>query len=173
LEPFLKKKSLGKRKGFQGSFPLLFYITFVLGVENMTTAYDVPAEAIIKKLAEKLKKEYKITPPEWAKWVKTGVHKERQPEDPDWWYIRMAAVLRKVYMRGPIGTERLRSLFGGKRDRKVKPYKARKGSGSIIRKSLQQLEEAGLVSTLKGKGRIVTPKGQSFVDNTAHEIAKE
>jgi len=37
------------------SFPLLFYIAFVLGVENMTTAYDVPAEAIIKKLAEKLK----------------------------------------------------------------------------------------------------------------------
>ncbi len=169
----MKPLSFLKRKGFQGSFPLLFYITFVLGVENMTTAYDVPAEAIIKKLAEKLKKEYKITPPEWAKWVKTGVHKERQPEDPDWWYIRMAAVLRKVYMRGPIGTERLRSLFGGKRDRKVKPYKARKGSGSIIRKSLQQLEEAGLVSTLKGKGRIVTPKGQSFVDNTAHEIAKE
>jgi len=154
------------------SFPLLFYITFVLGVENMTTAYDVPAEAIIKKLADKLKNEYKLTPPEWAKWVKTGVHRERQPDDPDWWYVRTAAVLRKVYMRGPIGIEHLRSLFGGKRDRRVKPHRARKGSGSIIRKALQQLEEAGLVETIKGKGRVVTSKGRSFVDNTAHELIK-
>ncbi len=138
----------------------------------MTTAYDVPAEAIIKKLSGKLKSEYKITPPEWAKWVKTGVHKERQPDNPDWWYMRAAAVLRKVYMRGPIGTERLRSLFGGKRDRGVKPYKCRKGSGSIVRKAFQQLEEAGLVTTVKGEGRVVTPKGRSFVDNMAHELVK-
>ncbi|MEA2054057.1 MAG: 30S ribosomal protein S19e [Candidatus Thermoplasmatota archaeon] len=138
----------------------------------MTTAYDVPAEAIIKKLSEKLKNEFKIMPPEWAKWVKTGVHRERQPDNPEWWHVRVAAILRKVYMHGPIGTEHLRGLFGGKRDRKAKPYKSRKGSGSIIRKALQQLEEAGLVKTIKGKGRVVTPKGQSFVDNTAHELVK-
>jgi len=80
----------------------------------MTTAYDVPAEPLIKKLAEKLRDEFKIAPPEWSKWVKTGVHKERQPDNPDWWHIRVAAILRKVYMRGPIGTERLRAMFGGK-----------------------------------------------------------
>lgn len=138
----------------------------------MTTAYDVPAEALIRKMAEKLKKEYKITPPEWAAWVKTGVHKERQPDDPDWWYVRVAAVLRKVYMRGPIGTERLRGYFGGKRDRKVAPHKSRKGSGAIIRTSLHQLEEAGLLTAIKGRGRVVTSAGQSFVDNTAHELVK-
>lgn len=139
----------------------------------MTTAYDVPAEPLIKKLAEKLRDEFKITPPEWSKWVKTGVHKERQPDNPDWWHIRVAAILRKVYMRGPIGTERLRAMFGGKRDRRVKPYKSRKGSGSIVRKALQQLEEIELVETKEGKGRVVTPKGQSFVDNVAYEIQKQ
>jgi len=150
----------------------LFYITCVLADENMTTAYDIPAEALIRKMAEKLKSEYNITPPEWAAWVKTGVHKERQPEDPNWWYVRVAALLRKVYMRGPIGTEKLRSYFGGKRDMKVAPSKSRKGSGAIVRTSLHQLEEAGLLEAIKGKGRVVTSQGQSFVDNMAHELVK-
>jgi len=140
----------------------------------MTTAYDVPAEPLIKKLAGKLKNEFKMQPPEWSKWVKTGAHRERPPEDPDWWFIRVAAVLRKVYMRGPIGVSRLRGMFGGKRDRRNKPYRHVKGSGSIIRKALQQLEEAGLVEKdEKGKGRRISPKGQSLVDNTAKEVADE
>jgi len=139
----------------------------------MTTAYDVPAEPLIKRLAEKLKNEYKIKPPEWAKWVKTGAHKERPPENPDWWYIRVASILRKIYLRGPIGVSRLRNLYGGRRDRRVKPYRHVKGSGSIIRKALQQLEELELVEKVEGKGRRIAPKGQSLVDNTAHEVAKE
>jgi small subunit ribosomal protein S19e len=136
----------------------------------MTTAYDIQAEQLIKKLANKLKEEFKISPPEWSKWVKTGVHKERHPDNPDWWHIRTAAILRKVYMRGPIGVERLRALFGGKRNRLIKPYKSRKGSGSIIRRALHQLEEIELIKRVEGKGRVVTPKGQSIVDNTAYEL---
>lgn len=139
----------------------------------MTTVYDVPAEPLIKKLAEKLKNEFNIQPPEWAMWVKTGVHKERPPENPDWWYIRVASVLRRVYMRGPIGVSRLRKFYGGKRDRGSKPYRRVKGSGSIARKALQQLEEIGLVEKKEGKGRVITPKGQSLLDNIAHEVAKE
>lgn len=137
----------------------------------MTTAYDVPADELIASLSQKLQSDYDIQPPEWASWVKTGVHRERQPDDPDWWYTRIAAVLRKVYMRGPIGTERLRSFYGGKRDRTTKPHKSRKGSGSIIRTCLQQLEGAGLVSTVKGEGRVITPEGRSFVDNVANDVA--
>lgn len=137
----------------------------------MTTAYDVPADKLIASLSQKLQSDYDIEPPEWAAWVKTGVHRERQPDDPDWWYTRIAAILRKVYMRGPIGTERLRSFYGGKRDRQVKPYQSRKGSGSIVRTCLQQLETAGLVTTVEGEGRIVTPDGQSLVDAVADEIA--
>ena len=48
-----------------------------------------------------------------------------------------------------------------------------KGSGAIIRKALQQLEAAGLVETVKGKGRVVTNKGRSLLDKLATEIKKE
>jgi small subunit ribosomal protein S19e len=139
----------------------------------MVTVYDVPADELIERLAEKLSEKESIVPPKWANWAKTGVHKERPPDDPNWWMIRTAAILRKVYLYGPIGTERMRGMFGGKKDRKSKPYKARKGSGSIARKALQQLEEAGLVSTIKGKGKVITPEGRSLLDNLSYEIMKE
>ncbi len=138
----------------------------------MATVYDVPADILINKVAEKLKEFEEIKPPEWAKFVKTGVHKERAPEQDDWWYIRVAAILRKVYINQPVGLERLRTAYGGRKRRGVEPPKFRKGSGSIIRKALQQLENAGLLKKTD-EGRVVTPKGRTLLDKTASEIKKE
>ncbi len=139
----------------------------------MTTAYDVPPEALIRKMSEKLKQEDAIKSPDWAPFVKTGIHKEKAPEDPEWWFTRVAAVLRKVYIKGPIGSERMSAEFGGKRDKGSKRYKAARGSGSIARNSLLQLEAAGLIEKNKNLGRIVTARGRSLVDNVAHEVKKE
>ncbi|HEX2021720.1 MAG TPA: 30S ribosomal protein S19e [Candidatus Thermoplasmatota archaeon] len=136
----------------------------------MTTVYDVPAEPLIRKAAEKLKGEKAVQPPAWAPFVTTGIHAEKPPVESDWWHVRAAAVLRKVYVMGPIGTERLRAEFGGSRDRGAKPNRAKKGSGSVVRESLQQLEKAGLVQAVKGEGRVVSAKGRSLLDNTAHEV---
>lgn len=138
----------------------------------MTTVFDVPAMEMIEKLAGILKENEKVVPPEWAKNVKTGVHKELPPTNEDWWYIRCAAVLRKIYIDGPIGTERLRSVYGGKKDKGVQPSTKAKGSGSIARKAIQQLEAAGFLQKVKN-GRTVSAKGRSMVDNAAHELRQE
>ena len=135
----------------------------------MTTVYDVPADHIIRRVAEELKKRKEIVPPEWAAFAKTGVHKEMPPEDPDWWFTRAAAVLRRVYVDGPLGVERMRSFYGGKKNRGSRPNAFRKGSGSILRKSLQQLEAAGLIIHDK-TGRKVSPAGMSFLDNLSQEV---
>jgi len=140
----------------------------------LPTPYDVPPAILIERLAKYLKDNVDaVRPPEWALYVKTGVHKERPPQNSDWWYIRCASLLRKVYVKGPIGVEHLRAEYGGRKDRGVKPEHTRKGSGAIIRKALQQLEEAGLVETVKGEGRIVTPKGRSLLDSLSAEIKRE
>jgi len=138
----------------------------------MATVYDVPADVLIGRVAEKLKEMEEFTPPEWAMFVKTGVHKERSPEQPDWWYIRVAAIFRKVYTDGPVGIERLRTAYGGRKRRGVEPPKFRKGSGAIIRNALHQLEKAGFVKKTE-EGRIVTPQGRAFLDKIAAEIKKE
>jgi small subunit ribosomal protein S19e len=135
----------------------------------MTTVYDVPADHIIRRVAEELKTRKEIAPPVWAAFAKTGVHKEMPPEDPDWWFVRAAAVLRRVYVDGPLGVERMRSFYGGSQDRGSKPNRFRKGSGSIIRKALQQLEAAGLILHDK-TGRRVSPAGMAFLDAMAQEV---
>ena len=133
----------------------------------MTTAYDVPAKELIDELAKKLRNEKEVVEPENSSFLRTGVHKENPPDNPDWWYTRCASILRKIYINNGMGIERLRAEYGGKRNRGSKPYKARSGSGSIARRALQQLEKAGYVKRVKGKGRILTPKGASFLANTS------
>jgi len=137
----------------------------------MTTVYDVPADHIIRRTAEELRKRKEIVPPAWAAFAKTGAHKEMPPEDPDWWFVRAAAVLRRVYVDGPLGVERMRSFYGGSKNRGSKPNAFRKGSGSILRKSLQQLEAAGLVIHDK-TGRRVSPAGMAFMYSLSQEVLK-
>jgi len=48
-----------------------------------------------------------------------------------------------------------------------------KGSRSIARKCLMQLESSGLVINEKGKGRTISPKGQSLLDNSAKQVYDE
>ena len=139
----------------------------------MATIYDVDPSELIKKAASSLKNIEHIKESVWAKFVKTGASKERPPIELDWWYARTASVLRKVYILGPIGVNKLRKKYGGKKNRGHKPERSYPGSGNIIRKILQQLEKAELIKYAeKGvhKGRIVTPKGKKFLDRIATEI---
>jgi small subunit ribosomal protein S19e len=139
----------------------------------MTTVYDVPSKELIDAVAKKLQSDKTIVVPEANMFSRTGVDKENPPMEQNWWYIRCASILRKIYISDVIGIEHLRAEYGGKRDRGSKPYKARSGSGTIVRRALQQLEKAGYVSKIKGKGRVLTPKGRSFLDNTSHEVMKD
>jgi small subunit ribosomal protein S19e len=136
----------------------------------MTTVFDVPADSLITRLKEELKKRNEIKPPAWAAFAKTGVHKQMPPEEPDWWFIRSAALLRRLYVDGPVGVQRMRTAYGGKRDRGSSPYQFRKGSGSIVRKIFQQLEKAGLVEKNKS-GRRISAAGMSYLDALANDIA--
>lgn len=138
----------------------------------MTTVYDVPAEIFINSVALKLKSDQKVMPPEWARFAKTGAHKELSPDNADWWFVRCASILRRIYIDGPVGVSRLRSFYGGRHRNGVKPVHFSKGSGSIAREALQQLEKAGFVKTQK-TGRIVSPQGQNFLDNAANEVKSE
>jgi len=140
----------------------------------LTTVYDVPADILIERLSRYLKENIReVRPPEWAAYVKTGSHVERAPHNPDWWYIRVASMLRKLYIKGPIGVSRLRKEYGGRKRRGVKPAHFRRAGGSIVRHILQQLEEAGLAERDGNRGRVLTPRGRSLLDAMAARIKRE
>lgn len=139
----------------------------------MPTVYDIPANILIRRLAQDLRSRKEIEPPNWVPFVKTGTHRERAPDDPDFWYVRCASILRKIYLKGPIGTQRLRIDYGGRQRRGVKPNKFRKGSGAIVRIALQQLERAGFIKKRGNKGREMTDIGRSYMDKLSATLTAE
>ena len=134
---------------------------------------DADPQKVIQVLTVELRKDDAIKPPDWSRFVKTGVSAERPPIQQDWWFLRSAAVLRRIYLDGPVGTQRLRSYFGGKRRRGHKPAHHRKAGGKIIRMILQQLEKGGYIQKTEKpkKGKIITAKGQKLI-NAAMRMAK-
>jgi small subunit ribosomal protein S19e len=140
----------------------------------LTTPHDVPASKFIEKLAKYLKENVdEVQPPAWASVAKTGAHVEKQPQNPDWWYTRSGSILRKVYAHGPIGIEKLRAVYGGRKSFGTKPQHAAKAGGSNVRKILQQLEAAGLIQTASPQGRKMTPKGRKLLQEIAEDLQKE
>jgi len=148
----------------------IFINEIILNCDIMVSVKEVDAGKFIERAKEELKKFEELKPLPWSMFVKSGRHKERPPEQEDFWYIRAASILRKLY-DGSVGVSRLRTYYGGRKRRGRKPPHFYKASGNIIRKILQQLEKAGLVEKAK-KGRKLTSKGRKFLDKIASEVKK-
>ncbi len=134
--------------------------------------YEMDAHEFNLRLAEALKKVPEFVKPEWVDFVKSGSAKERPIEDDDFWWKRAASILRQVYRKGNVGTNRLRTKYGSKKDRGMKPDEFRRAGGKIIRTILQQCDAAGFTEIqkpIKGvrskkPGRIITEKGKKFLE---------
>lgn len=136
---------------------------------------EVDVQKFLEKCSEELKKIEQIKPPDWSTFVKTGVSRKKPPQEEDWWYTRTASVLRRIYLDGPVGVGKLRTYYGGKKDRGHKPERFKKASGNIIRKVLQQLEEAGFIEKVKDskkKGRVISDKGRKFIKDVMLMVKK-
>jgi len=138
----------------------------------MVKIYEMDAQEYNLKLADALKKIPEFTQPPWSKLVKSGSGKERPIEDLDFWYKRGASILKQIYKKKIVGVNRLKTKYGSKKNRGMKPERFRKASGKIIRTILQQSDRAGFteiakeIKGVKGKkpGRQMTSKGKEFLE---------
>ena len=138
----------------------------------MNSVYELPAQEYNLKLAEALKKIPQFNPPEWSQFVKSGAAKERPITDENFWCKRAASILRQIYKNKIVGVNRLRTKYGSKKDRGVRPKQFRKASGKIIRTILQQSDASGFTEIAKAirgvksrkPGRQLTEKGKSFLE---------
>jgi len=133
----------------------------------MVEIKNIEAGKYNKLLAEALKKSGDFEVPEWVNFVKSGAHKIRPVIEEDFWYKRAASILRQIYLREIVGVERLRTRYGGRKERGSRPSEYRKSGGKIIRTILQQAEKAGLIQKAEGKkkGRQLTIKGKELLEN--------
>lgn len=109
----------------------------------------------------------KIEVPTWVDIVKTGAYKEQAPYDPDWFYIRAAALARHVYLHKSVGVGALCKLHGGPKNRGHMPSKHSPASGSVQRKCLQGLEGIGVLEKDPNGGRRVSQDGMRDLDRIA------
>jgi len=87
----------------------------------------------------------------------------------DWIYL--AAVARKVYLRNGLGLGDFRKIYGGGKHRGPRGVVFTKGSGSVARHVLKQLEKIGVVEKDPKGGRRITSAGQRDLDRIAGRVA--
>jgi len=118
-------------------------------------------------LAKALKEVPEFEKPEWADFIKSSTHKKRPTSEEDFWHKRAASILRQIYIQGIVGVERLRTRYGGRKNRGQTPAEFRKAGGKMIRTVLQQGEKAGFLEKVKDKksGRKLTAEGKKFLES--------
>ena len=134
---------------------------------------DVVPIEFIKAYAEQLKKSGKLVVPEWVDLVKTGVMKEIAPLNQDWFYIRAAAIARKIYLNPNMGATALARAYGDQNNKHYTPSHRQTASFKIIRYILQQLEAIKFVEKGKNGGRILTKEGRQDMDKIAFQVYKK
>jgi small subunit ribosomal protein S19e len=138
----------------------------------MATLYDVPADALIERVAEEIADD--LEEPDWLRYAKTGESRELPPQQEDFWQTRAASLLRKVAIDGPVGVDRLSTEYGGRKQGSTRYVVSSEhsvaGSKKIVRVCLQQLEDADYVETAEGEGRRVTGEGRRLLDDLADEV---
>ena len=135
----------------------------------MAKVYDVPAQILVRKLADELKSE-DVRVPAWAAFVKTGAHADKPPQAEDWWHTRCASILRKLYMHGPVGVSWLRREYGGGKPRGYGARNHRDAGGAIIRGAIREMERLGYVSRAEKRGRMLTSAGTKKLDRISTSI---
>eukprot|EP00026_Physarum_polycephalum_P015192 Phypoly_transcript_15818.p1 GENE.Phypoly_transcript_15818~~Phypoly_transcript_15818.p1 ORF type:complete len:124 (+),score=16.58 Phypoly_transcript_15818:263-634(+) len=108
---------------------------------------DVPPADFINAYAKYLKKSGNVELPKWVDIVKTGIHRELPPSNPDWFYIRTAAIARKIYLNtgDQRGTRTYKKVFGGKMRRGSHPPITVTCSESVLRATIKQLTKLKVV----------------------------
>ena len=141
-------------------------------MKTKNSVYDMNSQEYNLKLAQALKKLPEFNAPEWVEFVKSSSSKERPIEDADFWHKRAASILKQIYKQKVVGVNRLRTKYGSKKNRGMKPERFVRAGGKIIRTILQQADKAGFtesVKELRGSkekrmGRKLTDKGKKFME---------
>lgn len=120
--------------------------------------------------------------------MKTGLHKELAPYDPNWLFIRAAAIARRLYVKNKgVGVNTLRAIFGSNQRNGTVSSHRHIADGKIIRHCLKQLgkmgfadlvitqaeDETGKTVQISTKGKKLTKKGTSEMDKIATQIYRK
>ncbi|TIB38219.1 hypothetical protein E3P86_01758 [Wallemia ichthyophaga] len=146
--------------------------SFQLSSCKMVNVRDVSAPSFIEAYSQHLKRSGKIEIPNWVDIVKTGSHKELAPYNPDWYFVRAAAVARHIYLRKSVGVGSLVKFHGGAVNRGHRPYHHRDASRGVDRRVVQSLEKIGVLEKAVDGGRRISQDGMRDLDRIAASVVE-
>lgn len=138
-------------------------------IPKNTSVKDVDPSAFVQAFAQHLKRSGKMVVPAYCDHIKTSCAKQLGPADPDWFYVRAAAVARHLYVR-PAGTNGLRKAFGCSKRKNMLRAHHSIASGGVIRYILKEFEKMEIVDKAQSGGRKLTPNGLRMCDRVANQL---
>ncbi|KAL0229959.1 hypothetical protein PCE1_003523 [Barthelona sp. PCE] len=133
---------------------------------------QVTADQFIQACGLHLKNANILELPTEITYIKSAPGRELGPQDPDWFFKRAAAILRRVYIQPGIGLGGFAKYFGAKaRNGHARNHGALAARG-VIRRIIQNFEKAGLIEQ-STKGRVLSSEGRRVCDTVATNILKK
>lgn len=135
----------------------------------MDSVFEVQAVPLLKAIADTLKKNPDVKLPENHDIIKTGSGRKNAPHEPDWFYVRMAAIIRQVMCKGKISLSGLSYRFGNRKNRGVRPSKFARGSKFVIASAIAQLEAIGWIQ-FNNSDSILTETGKEVLGELIEKV---
>lgn len=118
---------------------------------NGASVKDIPAAKFIAALSAHLQASGNVELPSYVDIVKTGLNRELAPINPDWFYVRLASIFRRVYLQSGIGIGALARNYGGAWRSGCRKSHHRDASRAPIRHALAQLEKLNFIAKKEGE----------------------
>lgn len=141
---------------------------------------EVHADRFIHKFASYLEEHSKVASPPEAEHVKTSHARERAPAEKNWYFVRVASILRRLYMeelKNPrskakgCGVLWFAKAYRTAKNNGHKPSHTVTGSKSLVRRALQALESIQYVAKTEAGGRRLTNTGLAEMEAIARQCA--
>lgn len=138
----------------------------------MEQVYRVKAAPLIEAIKETLKSNDAIVPPKDSDIIKTSNGKQQAPEDINWFYVRMASIVRYAMCKKRVSLKGLARKYSCRKNVGVRPSKYARGSEFVIESAIKQLINIGWFN-FSNKSDILTPTAKEVLGEIMEKVGQE
>lgn len=138
----------------------------------MDAVFQVQPVPLVKAIAEALKQNDQVELPKNHDLIKSGHGRQYSPEDADWFYVRMASIVRQTMCKGKVSLKGLAFRYGNRKNRGVRPTKFAMSSNFVNGSAIDQLKKIGWINYAQ-KDNILTEKAKIVLKEIIEKINEE
>ena len=127
---------------------------------------------LLKAIESTLKSNKDIKLPKDHDVIKTGSGRQYSPDSPDWFYTRMAAIVRLAMRKGKVSLKGLCARFGCRKNRGVRPSGATRSSPFVNEAAIKELISIGWFD-FANKEDILTPRAKEILTEIMEKVSQE